>query len=689
MPSTDRYDSEARLALLGADAIARDHGHLTVEPLHLLRELLDRADRVWTELKADRKDIIAFVDVRLARLPRKRGLTPSPSMILSALMDRAQAEARPARIGITHLLLAIAQLAGDDAGELLRDFDITPAEVRATSSFRSGPATDEPRAERDEPRKRAKKPHEPRPPQMSTTPARRARPQVTVEGGEEEDPLLRYGEDLTATAAGGGFDPIVGRGPELRRLMQILGRRLKNNPVLVGEPGVGKRSVVQALAQRIVVGDVPTPLRGRRLVSIETGSLVAGARVRGELEQRIKSVVDALRESAGRTILFAEELSSLVSAGASPGAVGAGDLLKPALAHGEVRIIGRTTPLQYRQHLEKDPTLNRCFQPLPVESPTDKEAVAILRGVVERYEIHHGVRISDPACVAAVQLSQRYLPDRRLPDKAIDLIDESASRLRLEIDSVPADLDEVERRLEALEIEHRSLDDDHDEASGSQRKDIEREVGELTPRAKELREKWRVEKEELHEVQEAKAALHKARRDERAKRAEGYLSAASELRYGIIPGLEKEVDSLEARVTERGKALVREAVTEQDIAKTIADWTGIPVAKMLEAEAERLLKMETRLADRVVGQGQAIGLISRAVRRARVGLRDPGRPIGSFLFLGPTGVGKTELAKALAEFLFDDEAAMARIDMSEFMERHMVARLVGAPPGYVDSEEGG
>ncbi len=679
--SSERYTTAARDAIIGAENLARDLGHLSIEPLHLLRELLESSEELWKEIRADRKDLISFVDVRLARFPRQRGaLSPSISKTLNSVIERAVVSSQV--VGAAELLLALTQLSGDDASELLREFDLTPSVVRPVVD-RTDRGSPQAEASATEPLK-AKKPGAVSSPRKSAPPKQKS----PVEVESDYDPLLHFGVDLTAAAARGDYDPIVGRGAELRRLMQVLTRRVKNNPVLIGEPGVGKRTIVQALARRIVTGDVPAALEDRRIVSVEPGALLAGARMRGELESRIKSIVDSLRDSGGQTVLFAEELPALLGAGGQAGSVGTAEMLKPALARGEVRIIGRTTPQEYRQHIIKDPTLARCFQPISVDEPSEKEAISIMRGVVERYEIHHGVRISDPACIAAVSYSKRYLQDQCLPDAAIDLIDEAAARLRMQIDSVPAELDELERRLEALQIEHESLNDDQDTESRAHRQQIEGEMAELIPRTRDLRKRWRVEKEGLDQLRDAKSRLSTTRREEHTEHAEGNLTKAAEIRLQQIPKLEREVEEFEEKLA-GSKPLVPEAVSEEDIAQTISELTGIPVSKMLEDEADRLLRMEEALTERVVGQDDAVELVSKAVRRGRVGLRDPGRPIGSFLFLGPTGVGKTELAKALAEFLFDDEAAIARIDMSEFMERHMVARLVGAPPGYVDSDEGG
>jgi ATP-dependent Clp protease ATP-binding subunit ClpB len=691
--SSERYAPETRRAFIGAEALAKDLGHLTIEPLHLLRELLETEEDLWKALRADRRDLTSFVDVRLARLPRRRGgPSPTPSKTLTSVVERAIGLSEV--VGPPELLLAISQLSSsDDASALLKEFNISNKRLqeliggsstasKAVKSEAPRPKQTSSKSASSGSRASAKAPPKSRPA------AEKKAPSGEPEYESDYDPLLHFGTDLTEVARQGGYDPIVGRSVELRRVMQVLARRKKNNPILIGEAGVGKRTIAQALARRIVLNDVPDALRDRRIVSVEPGALLAGARMRGELESRIKSIVDSLRDSQGKTILFAEELSSLLGAGGQAGSVGTGEMLKPALARGEVRIIGRTTPQDYKTHIEKDPTLARCFQPVPVEEPKEKESIAIMRGVVERYEIHHGVRISDPACIAAVRYAKRYLSDRCLPDVAIDLIDEAAARLRMQIDSIPAELDELERKLEALQIEHESLHDDLEVESQAHRKAIEVEIGELIPRARDLRQRWRIEKETLDSLRATKLRLNDARREESTERGTGNLNRAGELRFSIIPQLEQEVLDIEEQLA-ASKPLVREAVSEADIAETISDWTGIPVNKMLEDEAERLLAMESNLQQRVVGQDNAVELVSKAVRRGRVGLRDPGRPIGSFLFLGPTGVGKTELGKALAEFLFNDEAAITRIDMSEFMERHMVARLVGAPPGYVDSDDGG
>jgi ATP-dependent Clp protease ATP-binding subunit ClpB len=580
------------------------------------------------------------------------------------------------------LLAALAELRNDDTHDVLREFNVTTGDLRQAMTIAGPGGTD--------------RPHSPAKESSSQPPASKSRPSQTGthdgkgddNSDSEETFLARYGHDLTEEAARGRLAPIVGRATEVRRLMQILSRRRKNNPLLVGEPGVGKRAVVQALAQRMAASDLPPSLKGRRLVALELGNLLAGARLRGHLEERIRALLDELRHDGGGAILFAEEITPLLgTAGATAGLVA--NLLKPALAAGHLRLIGRATPMEYRQHVSADPTWSACFQPINVAAPSAEETATILRGVVTQYEIHHAVRISDPACLAAISYGQRYLPDRSLPEKAIDLIDEAAARLRLEIDSRPAPLDALERQLEALHIERDSLQDDHDEASRGHLKEIEQRIEQLVPQAAAMHRQWEAERALLEELRKAKGKIEETRQEEIRARTDGDLQRAAELRHHQLPRLEAQAGQVEARVAQQLEPLLREAVTEEDIATIISDWTGVPVAKMLQDESQRLLAMDETLARRVVGQKEAVLSVARAIRRARVGLRDPGRPIGSFLFLGPSGVGKTELAKALAEFLFDEENAITRIDMSEFMERHMVARLVGAPPGYVDSDEGG
>jgi ATP-dependent Clp protease ATP-binding subunit ClpB len=513
--------------------------------------------------------------------------------------------------------------------------------------------------------------------------------------GEEQSPLERFGRDLTEIAELGKLDPVIGRDEEIRRVIQVLSRRTKNNPVLIGEPGVGKTAIVEGLAQRIVSKDVPESLRDRRVIALDMGALIAGAAYRGEFEERLKGVLKEVSDAQGTVILFLDELHTIVGAGAAQGSVDASNLLKPMLARGELRAVGATTLDEYTKHIEKDAALERRFQPVTVGEPTVQDTIAILRGLKERYEVHHGVSIQDSALIAAATLSNRYITDRFLPDKAIDLVDEAASKIRIEIDSLPTEIDEVKRRVMQLKIELESLRKEKDDAAKERRATIEAEVQELQSREREMTEQWEAEKQAIAGISETKEHLDAARGEmERAER-EADLQRAAELRYGEIPELERKVAEYESQERERagegvgGPQFLKEEVDADDIAEVVARWTGIPVSRLLEGETEKLLHMEERLHERVVGQDEAIESVASALRRSRAGLQDPDRPIGSFLFLGPTGVGKTELARALAEFMFDSQEAMIRIDMSEYMEKHSVSRLVGAPPGYVGYEEGG
>jgi ATP-dependent Clp protease ATP-binding subunit ClpB len=510
---------------------------------------------------------------------------------------------------------------------------------------------------------------------------------------EEQSPLQRFGRDLTEIAEQGKLDPVIGRDEEIRRVIQVLSRRTKNNPVLIGEPGVGKTAIVEGLARRIVAGDVPESLRERRVIALDMGALIAGAAYRGEFEDRLKGVLKEVSEAKGAIILFLDELHTIVGAGAAQGAVDAANLLKPMLARGELRCVGATTLDEYRKHIEKDAALERRFQPVMVGEPSVQDTIAILRGLKERYEVHHGVPIQDNALIAAATLSQRYIADRFLPDKAIDLVDEAASKIRIEIDSVPTEIDEVDRRVMQLEIELTSLRKEKDEASKERRAAIEAELAGLRARSDEMRAQWEKEKQAIQGVRETKERLEQARGEADRAEREANLQRAAELRYGEIPELEKQLAEHETAEREGGDGqapiFLKEEVDADDVAEIVARWTGIPVSRLLEGEVEKLIHMEERLHERVVGQDEAVEAVATALRRSRAGLQDPNRPIGTFLFLGPTGVGKTELARALAEFMFDSQDAMVRVDMSEYMEKHSVSRLVGAPPGYVGYEEGG
>jgi ATP-dependent Clp protease ATP-binding subunit ClpB len=592
----------------------------------------------------------------MRKQPKVSGAASQPQATrdLVRLFDTAQKIAEKAGdsyVTVERLLLALATEKDTEAGKVLARAGVTPQNLNAAiNALRKGRTADSATAE------------------------------------NAYDALKRYARDLTEAAREGKLDPVIGRDEEIRRTIQVLSRRTKNNPVLIGEPGVGKTAIVEGLAQRIVNGDVPESLKDKRLLALDMGALVAGAKYRGEFEERLKAVLSEIQAAEGQIILFIDEMHTLVGAGRAEGSMDASNLLKPALARGELHCVGATTLDEYRKHVEKDAALARRFQPVFVSEPSVEDTVSILRGLKEKYELHHGVRISDAALVAAATLSHRYITDRFLPDKAIDLVDEAASRLRMQVDSKPEALDELDRRIIQLKIEREALKKESDAASRDRLERLDRELAELEQRSAELTSRWQAEKQKLGRAQKLKEELDQARIElERAQR-QGNLARAGELAYGVIPGLERQL-----RETEQGdgRELVEEVVTPDRVAQVVSRWTGIPVDKMLEGEREKLLKMEEAIAKRVVGQEEAVRAVSTAVRRARAGLQDPNRPLGSFMFLGPTGVGKTELTKALANFLFDDDSAMVRIDMSEFMEKHSVARLIGAPPGYVGYEEGG
>jgi ATP-dependent Clp protease ATP-binding subunit ClpB len=513
----------------------------------------------------------------------------------------------------------------------------------------------------------------------------------TQAGGQEPKPLEKFGRDLTDLANRGKLDPVIGRDEEIRRVIQVLSRRTKNNPVLIGDPGVGKTAIAEGLAQRIAQGDVPEGLKNKRLIALDIAAMVAGSKYRGEFEDRLKAVLKEIQAAEGGIVIFIDELHAIVGAGAAEGAMNASDMLKPALARGELKCVGATTLDEYRKHIEKDKALERRFQPVYIGEPTIEDTIGILRGLKERYEVHHGVRIKDSALVAAADLSQRYISDRFLPDKAIDLIDEAASRLRIEIDSLPQELDETNRRMMQLEIERQALKKEKDKLSAERLKKIEDELAELKKQSQELTRHWKQEKEAITEIRSVKSEIEEAKVEEKKAERRGDLGRVAELRYGVIAGLSKKIEEANNRLAglQKDKAMLKEEVDDEDVIKVVSKWTGIPLSRLMEGETRKLIQMEDRLRERVVGQDEALKIVSDCIRRNRTGLSDPRKPLGSFIFIGPTGVGKTELAKSLAWFLFDDENALVRIDMSEYMEKHAVSRLIGAPPGYVGYEEGG
>ena len=660
----DRLTVKAQEAVQAAQAIADREGQQQLEPEHLLAALLDEEEGVVGALLAKlgaraeglRRDVLA----EIRRLPRVSGGSgPYLGPRLKAVLEAAWTEAERLKdeyCSTEHLLLALAQEAEGASGRLLRQAGVTrDALYRALVEVRGS--------------------------QRVTDPNPEAKYQA----------LERYSRDLTELARKGKLDPVIGRDEEIRRVVQVLSRRTKNNPVLIGEPGVGKTAIVEGLAQRIVSGDVPEGLKGKRLVALDLGALIAGTKYRGEFEDRLKAVLREIGEAGGEVICFIDELHTLVGAGGAEGAMDASNMLKPALARGELRCVGATTLDEYRKHVEKDAALERRFQPIFVREPSVEDTIAILRGLKDKYEVHHKVKIKDSALVAAAVLPHRYISDRFLPDKAIDLVDEAASRLRIEIDSMPAELDEIQRRIMQLEIERVSLSKESDEPSQERLSRLDRELADLKSRSVALKARWQAEKDSIGRIAKTKAEIDDARTAMADAERRGDLARAAELRFGTLHQLERALAAENARLEAQHGAgrLLKEEVDEEDVAEVVAKWTGIPVTRLLEGEVQKLVSMEDRLAQRVVGQPDALRAVSNAVRRARSGLSDPNRPIGSFLFLGPTGVGKTELARALAEFLFDDERAMVRLDMSEYMEKHTVARLIGAPPGYVGYDEGG
>jgi ATP-dependent Clp protease ATP-binding subunit ClpB len=657
----ENYTERARGFVQSAYGLALRSNHQRLTPEHLLKILIEDKQGLAANLiraaGGDPERALLSVEAELAKLPKVEGsgagqpqLTPEAARVFDSAQQIAE-KAGDKFVTAERLLLAIAMASATPAARALAQAGVTPQSLN-----------------------------------QSIEEVRKGRKADTAAAEDGYDALKKYTRDLTEAARDGQLDPVIGRDEEIRRTIQVLSRRTKNNPVLIGEPGVGKTAIVEGLAQRIIHGDVPEGLKDKRLLSLDLGALIAGAKFRGEFEERLKGVLTEIQAAAGEVIIFIDELHTLVGAGKADGAMDASNMLKPALARGELRCVGATTLDEYRQHIEKDAALARRFQPVFVNEPNVADTISILRGLKEKYEMHHGVRITDSAIVAAATLSNRYITDRFLPDKAIDLIDEAAARLRMEVDSKPEEIDELDRRIIQLKIEREALKKEHDAASRDRLEKLEVELGDLEKESADLTERWQAEKEKLSSAQKIKEELEQARTQLDQAQRGGDWARAGELTYGAIPELERKLGEAEKAAGDR---MLNEEVRDSDIASVVSRWTGVPVDRMLEGERDKLLRMEERLHARVVGQEEAISAVANAVRRSRAGLQDPNRPIGSFLFLGPTGVGKTELTKAIAEFLFDDDTAMVRIDMSEYMEKHSVSRLIGAPPGYVGYDEGG